>query len=164
MAKHLIFAAAFCLAVASSFGWEIRTAPNAPSYEQTAARELKDYLDKLVLPDGEITVEGKPVETFYVGNCEFARANGVAADELPEESWTVRSADGNVILAGGSPRGTLYAVYHLLEDVCNIHWLAPDKVPLCLPARKIAPNWKTRLIRSIQNPLQPLGFRCSWPR
>ena len=39
----------------------------------------------------------------------------------PEE-WVVRSVGDNLILTGGRPRGTLYAVYRFLEEVIGVHW------------------------------------------
>ena len=43
----------------------------------------------------------------------------------------VLARDGALVLAGGRPRGTLYAVYHYLEDVAGVRWLTPatDHVP-----------------------------------
>jgi hypothetical protein len=41
---------------------------------------------------------------------------------LGQEGVVVRSGDGYLILAGGAPRGTLYAVYTFLEDVVGCRW------------------------------------------
>ena len=35
------------------------------------------------------------------------------------------AAGEDLYLVGGNPRGTLYAVYHFLEDVVGVHWWNP---------------------------------------
>ena len=48
-------------------------------------------------------------------------AEGLGADEL-----VLRTVGNDLILAGGEPRGTLYAVYTFLEDVAGCRWWTPD--------------------------------------
>jgi hypothetical protein len=47
---------------------------------------------------------------------------GFSAADLEAEEIVVRSVGRDIILAGGSPRGTLYAVYSFLEDVVGCRW------------------------------------------
>ena len=74
---------------------------------------LKDYLAKTAK---SLTIEGKKDVTFYIGNTAYAIKHGLDTSKLPDEKWVIKSTDDNVILAGGGTRGTLYAVYHFLED------------------------------------------------
>ncbi|MBO4344927.1 MAG: DUF4838 domain-containing protein [Victivallales bacterium] len=113
--------------------------PSAPKpYEANAMKELGDYLAKRI--DGTLTVGGKSPVVFHVGDTEFAKANGFSSAQLQEEQWIIKSIDNNVILNGGGTRGALYAVYHFLEDHCDIHWWSefeeyvPKASPLDLPA------------------------------
>ena len=101
-------------------------------------KELGDYLAKRI--DGKLTVGGHSPVTFHVGDTELAKSHGCLSTQLPEEQWIVKSFDNNVLLNGGGTRGALYAVYHFLEDYCDIHWwneyeeYVPKASPLDLPA------------------------------
>jgi hypothetical protein len=44
--------------------------------------------------------------------------------DMKSEQWLYK-AGSNVFLFGGEPRGTIYAIYHFLEDVNGIHWWTP---------------------------------------
>jgi len=93
--------------------------------EKTAVTELVDHLARItgatfeVVPEEQVPAEGKAV---YVGDTAFARARGVKVGDLGDEESVLRTAEGNLILAGGRPRGTLYAVCIFLEDVLGCRW------------------------------------------
>ncbi|HJN13886.1 MAG TPA: DUF4838 domain-containing protein, partial [Armatimonadota bacterium] len=96
--------------------------------EETAAAELADYLKKVTAAEFTIVKEAQePGEgaRIYIGPTEHAKESGVDCEVLGPERWVMRTVDGNLILAGGRPRGTLYAVYHFLEDVVGVHWWSP---------------------------------------
>ena len=44
---------------------------------------------------------------------------------LQSDGIVIRTVGNRLILAGGKPRGTLYAVYTFLEDVAGCHWWSP---------------------------------------
>ena len=95
--------------------------PASPKpYEANALKELGDYLAKRI--DGTLTVGGKSPVVFHVGDTEFAKSKGCLSSTLQDEQWIIKSFDNNVMLNGGGTRGALYAVYHFLEDYCDIHW------------------------------------------
>ncbi len=111
--------------------------------EQTAAGELADYLKKVTGAEFAIVTESKEIEKgtrIYVGPTKYAKDHGVDCEQLGPERWVMRTVDGNLILAGGRPRGTIYAVYHFLEDVLGVHWWSPweEHVP-SQPNLSIAP-------------------------
>ncbi|MCK7482461.1 MAG: hypothetical protein M0C28_39075 [Candidatus Moduliflexus flocculans] len=54
---------------------------------------------------------------------------------LAAESIVVRTAGNDLVLAGGGPRGTLYAVYTFLEDVVGCRWWTVDGQPHALAGR-----------------------------
>ena len=97
----------------------IVVAADASETERFAAEELAFFL-RLVTGAGFSVVEGAsaPGARLLVG-LEAVRtaAPDLAAAGLAPEEIVVRSAGQDLILAGGSPRGTLYAVYTFLEDV-----------------------------------------------
>jgi len=110
--------------------------------EGTAAEELSTYLgkvtggefrkaDEAAIPEGQTRV--------FVGLTEFAAANGVDVAAMGPEEWVMRTVGDDLILAGGRPRGTLYAVYRFLEDVVGVRWWNPweDHVP-SQPTLKVA--------------------------
>ncbi len=63
---------------------------------------------------------------IYVGLGRQSRT--LVAESLPEkmesEEFIMETHGPHLVLAGGSPRGTLYAVYSFLEDVVGFHWYA----------------------------------------
>ena len=88
--------------------------PDAPKpHEQTAMKELSDYLGKRVA--GTVRVGGKEAIVFRVGDTALAQREGLLSSQLPSEKWIVRSFGNEVLLNGGGPRGALFAVYHFLD-------------------------------------------------
>ncbi|MBO3803027.1 MAG: hypothetical protein JTT11_04005, partial [Candidatus Brockarchaeota archaeon] len=59
-----------------------------------------------------------------VSDSLFKKRLAKVAGEAGEEGFLIKSADGSggkcLLLLGGSPRGTLYAVYHYLEKFCGV--------------------------------------------
>lgn len=101
--------------------------PSSPaSWETTAATELTNYLDR-ILVGGTISVGGTSNVVFHVGDTAFAAAKGCSTKSFKDEEWVVRSYGGDVVLNGGGTRGCLYAVYHLLEDQCGVRWWSDDE-------------------------------------
>ena len=92
---------------------------NPKAWEKTAVEELEHYLD-VRLGGNRLTVEGQDGVVFHVGDTEFAKQKGLVG--LKDEEWCVKSFGRNVALVGGGTRGTLYAVYHFLEDECGVRW------------------------------------------
>ncbi len=93
--------------------------------ERTAAEELARYLQRI--SGASFTVRDESPDensspAIHVGPTAVARAVGCDPALFPAEGWRVRTAGGHLILAGGRPRGTLYAVYHFLEDELGVRW------------------------------------------
>jgi hypothetical protein len=93
--------------------------------ETTAAKELAAYLGKITGAQFAIRTEGEPLPAgvrVFVGPTGLARSLGLTPDRMGREEWAVRASGNNLVLAGGRPRGTLYAVYHFLEDDLGVRW------------------------------------------
>lgn len=100
--------------------------PRAPKpWETTAARELTDYLSRRV-GDCRLTVAGA-TPRFHVGDTDFAATKGLSGTNLKDEEWVVRSFGSDVVINGGGSHGALYALYHFLEDVCDIRFFSESE-------------------------------------
>ena len=101
---------------------QIMLATEPAPAEQTAAEELAAYLGKITGGQFSVTPEAEasgPV--IYVGPTQFSLTNGVDAAKLGPDEWVIRTVGDDLILAGGRPRGTIYAVYRLLEETLGVH-------------------------------------------
>ncbi|MBN2562106.1 MAG: DUF4838 domain-containing protein [Phycisphaerae bacterium] len=101
---------------------------SATPVEQTAAKELAGYLSKVSGAEFAVTPESKAPTTgprLYVGWTIFAKTHGIDTGSMGPESWLIRTIANDVVLIGGRPRGTLYAVYRFLEEVVGVHWWNP---------------------------------------
>jgi hypothetical protein len=112
----------------------IVTADQSTPAEQTAAQELANYLGRITGAKFTIQSEStRPPDSarIYVGPTRAALKVGVDCSKLGPEEWIIRSSGLDLILAGGRPRGIIYATYHFLEDVLAVHWWNPweESVP-----------------------------------
>lgn len=97
---------------------------HASVVEKSAAKELKEYLEKstgVLLPI--VTEENKMSNSIFIGQTKYAAKHKII--ERKPESWIIKAVDGNLILTGGNTRGVLYAVYHFLEDIVGVRWWDP---------------------------------------
>ncbi len=106
-------------------GIRIVVAENASETERFAAQELALFLH--IVTGGHFAVnpgvEEIPAPRLLVGEGAAKLADpAFSASTLAPEEILVRNAGSDVILAGGSPRGTLYAVYAFLEDAVGCRW------------------------------------------
>ena len=115
--------------------FEVR-GPDAPKvWELTAVEELNHYLE-LCAAGRQVTV-GWRGAVFHVGDTAFARTKGLSPSSFKDEEWCVKSFGRDVVLVGGGTRGTLYAVYHFLEDDCGVRWWmdGDEEVPPAKPLK-----------------------------
>jgi hypothetical protein len=99
-------------------------AADASETERFAAQELALFLHIVTgaaFPVSEDT--GSSGGRLLVGpGAAGAAATDLVGSGLAAEEIVVRSAGNDLVLAGGGPRGTLYAVYTFLEDVVGCRW------------------------------------------
>jgi hypothetical protein len=118
---------------------------DAVETEKWAAEELSFYLS--FVTGGQFRIVSDP-ELFenrlLVGEGAFGMAgNGFDVRDLEPEEIFIQTQGHDLILVGGSPRGTLYAVYTFLEDIVGCRWWTrkayhiPRKRSLTLPALSI---------------------------
>ena len=98
---------------------------NATAAEKIAAKELRGFLEKVTGAEFSAMLEtDEPLSSkaIYVGWTNFARRN-IDPSKLGQEDWIIKTEGDNLILTGGRPRGTLYAVYEYLEQALGCRWL-----------------------------------------
>ncbi len=102
----------------------IVVAADAPEAERFAADELALFLR--IVTGVRVPIDNMPGPAggrLLVGPKAAAQAGpDFDAPGLGPEEIVVRSVGGDLVLAGGGPRGTLYAVYAFLEDVVGCRW------------------------------------------
>jgi len=107
---------------------------HATDVESLAAREFQAYIERMsgarlpVEPDSPAAAPGTLV---LIGNTSLTPNIIPALDTLREDGYAIRSAGGTLALCGGKGKGTLYAVYSLLEDQlgCRKYSAAVTVVP-----------------------------------
>jgi hypothetical protein len=102
----------------------IVVAADAPEPEQHAARELAGFLGQITGATFELASQKNPdASCILVGPAAAQWADEqFSADGLGAEGIIIRTIGDDLILAGGRPRGTLYAVYTFLEDQLGCRW------------------------------------------
>jgi len=105
----------------------IVVARDEPKPVQYAARELSRYLKSVT--GGEFTIQNRPepgMANLHVGPEAAKYADpDFTTEGLGKEGIVLRSVGDHLILAGGNPRGTLYAIYTFLEDPVGCRFWAP---------------------------------------
>jgi len=129
-------AAGFRIAVKGKPVCDIYLSPDCTETERHAANELATYIKKVVGEAPSIRIQSKiPANRAAIVVGQGASAKEIAPDvdwgKLGWEEVVVRTKGNKLLLAGGRPRGTLYAVYRFLSEQCGIRWYAPwaEKVP-----------------------------------
>jgi len=102
----------------------IVVAADATEPERHAADELADFLRQITGAKFEIKAPpatGQSRLLIGPGAAKLADAN-FSTDGLGSDGIVIRTIGNDLILAGGRPRGTLYAVYTFLEDHVGCRW------------------------------------------
>ncbi|MCS6830196.1 MAG: DUF4838 domain-containing protein [bacterium] len=110
----------------------------AHAVEKAAARELQRILREITSREVPVAEGGDnplPAQgVIYVGKSEPARARSLYADaeyeSLGTDGFILRLKAGNLLVAGGGYRGTVYAVYRLLERLgCRFYSTELEVLP-----------------------------------
>jgi hypothetical protein len=102
----------------------IMVADDATEPEKYAAAELARFLHEVTGAEFDVTgIGGSKMTRLLVGPGAARDADpGFSTDGLGADGIVIRTMGGDLILAGGRPRGTLYAVYTFLEDAVGCRW------------------------------------------
>ncbi len=136
----------------------IVVADDALHLQRYAAEELQYFLQEISGAEIEIVTatdslapeDGGPAHRIFVGPSEVALAAGINADELPPESIRILTVGDDLVVTGGdvigpgdkddprsynNQRGTLFAVYDLLQDQLGVRFLWPGELGTEIPAQ-----------------------------
>ena len=93
-----------------------------------AADELQRYLSRVTGGRFRVTAtrQGQTPVIAVGPQAAGIVEPGFSVKGLASDGIVIRTVNDCLILAGGNPRGTLYAVYSFLEDFVGCHWWAPD--------------------------------------
>jgi len=99
-------------------------AADAPEPEQHAAKEFAEFLGKITGAKFESAGQVKQdTSCIFVGPAAAKWADQqVSIDGLGADGIIIKTVGDDLVLAGGPPRGTLYAVYTFLEDQLGCRW------------------------------------------
>jgi len=127
--------------------------PGLVPAETNALEELRQMLKEITGAEFPVQEVGAgdpvPAQAIVVGPGPVAEAAfpGVAWDALGAEGIVLRSQGGRLLLAGGRPRGTRYAVSQFLQEECGVRWWTPWA--------KDVPRRPTLEVRSLDVRYQP---------
>lgn len=110
--------------------WTIVIPQDAIESEQYAAAELGRFLKEISgaeFPVADDTAEPREKE-ILVG---FGKRTAALQDDwdiegLGQDGFYMKTCQDKLVLAGGRPRGTLYAVYAFLEEVLGCRWFTTE--------------------------------------
>ena len=136
--------------------YQIVVSSEASPSEQTAARELQQYIlqaSGVQIPiTSDLKTSGRHI---YVGyNQQVATLTGTQKPEKDDESFTYRTVDHDLLIWGGAQRGTMYGVFKFLENELGVHWLTPKCT--IVPKTK---EWKFPRLNHTERPF--IGYRYS---
>ncbi len=145
------------LAENSETPYVIVVSDDAIEPEKTAAKELQTYLEQVTGAKFAITSTPTTGPKILVGPSSRVRkllAN-VDWDGLGKEGTVRKTAGRDLILAGGRPRGTLYAVYSFLEDTVGCRWWTSTESTI-----PKSPTLRVPQLDKLYIP--PFSYRLTW--
>ena len=105
--------------------------------EAFAAEELSRALRELTGANFALITLPQPEPAIIVGSPTYIKDKfgiDLAAEDVGNEGFIIRTVGKDIVIAGGRPRGTLYGVYDFLERFCGCRWYTPTvkKMPFTL--------------------------------
>lgn len=136
--------------------YRIVVSAQASTSEQTAARELQQYIEEISGVRLPLTSDKKARgRRILIGfSPAVATLTGGQAPAANDESFTYRTLGRDLLIYGGSQRGTMYGVFTFLEKELGVHWLTPGCT--VVPKRE---KWALPRLNHSEQPA--IGFRYS---
>lgn len=144
--------------------------------ERTAAAELREHLARVAGAKLEIRAEGEvpaDVPQIVIGQTQRTRQwlPALNVQSLPPDAIVMKTVGRSLVLTGRPPRGPLYAVYTLLEDVIGCRWwtstesFVPQRPTLVLPTLDVnyaPPLWyREAFYRDARNGVFAARSKCN---
>jgi len=140
----------------------------ATAAEQHAVEELRLHLS--LITGGRFTVLTNPPSTSE--NAILIGPGPLASNLFPEidlaklgpEELVISTKGDRLLLAGGRPRGTLYAVNRFLQQQCGVRWWTPWATNIPQQATLRIPNLNVRQLPAFEYraPFWFCGFDPLW--
>jgi hypothetical protein len=102
----------------------IVVAENAAPPERFAGAELQSYLEQICSAKFPISSKPNRDASIVVGTHDTTETTAVPSRYADDDAFRIRIDGSALIVKGATPRGTLFAVYALLERL-GCHWFAP---------------------------------------
>jgi hypothetical protein len=139
----------------------------ATAAERTATTELASTLQQISGAQFSVqTNSNAPERAILVGAGAAARRifNDVPFDSLGAEEFVIRTKGNRLLLAGGRPRGTLYAVSRFLQQQCGVRWWTPwaSRVPKQSTLRIPALDVREKPAFEYREPYWYPAFEADW--
>ena len=127
-----VIAAELVLAESGKSDYTIVLPEKPTPVEQTAARELREYVKKAtdatipIVKESDARAAGKKI---VVGDGAITKTllPGFDAEKLGPDSIRIKTVGDDLVLVGHPRRGTLYAVFTFLEDIVGVNWWTFDE-------------------------------------
>ena len=122
--------------------WQIVIPEHAGTTVQYASEELQRALKKVsgtelpIIKNKSPGISNRIVIGDLSSNLIKEKASALKLAFSPIEEIAVHTLDGNLYLAGNTPRAALYAVYTFLQDQLDIRWLRPGPEGEYMPQLK----------------------------
>lgn len=130
--------------------------------EQTAAKELQYYLNQISGAAFGITnvTNSNLGNQIYIGyNSTVAQLTGNPVPNQNDESFTYQSIGDDIIIYGGSQRGTMYGVFSFLENELGVRWYTAEYTRI--PKKK---SWTFKSLNHKESPFiqhrYTMYYRC----
>jgi hypothetical protein len=107
---------------------EIVKPSSATDFENQAAKNLKEYLEKVTNSSIEIKPENEVIEKIpiYVGRCLASQHLVGIVEALTNDGYAIEIEKDSIHLLGKNDLATRFAVYGFLEDYIDVHWFLPE--------------------------------------
>ncbi|NLE59225.1 MAG: DUF4838 domain-containing protein [Planctomycetes bacterium] len=144
----------------------IVVAEDAAPAEKHAGQELALFLKQTTGADFEVKSSAADDRSRLLVGPAAARLTDprFTTDGLGAEGLIIRTTGKDLILAGGRPRGTLYAVYTFLEDHVGCRWWAPGASSIPKKPTLVFDNLDVKYIPPLEyrEPFWFSGFDGDW--
>jgi hypothetical protein len=140
----------------------------ATSPEQWAAKDLADTLKQITGATFRIQEAGAdlPKQAIIIGPGPAAKAlfPNIDLAQLAPEELVIQTQGNYLLLAGGRPRGTLYAVSTFLKDQCGVRWWTPwaSRVPQSAELRVGSLKVQAKPAFEYREPFWYPAFNAEW--
>ncbi|MDN5849781.1 MAG: DUF4838 domain-containing protein [Nitrococcus sp.] len=119
------------LAEGAASAYAIYSAPSAPAAVGHAARELARFLEQITgaefpLVHDRSAVSGPLLVVGWNRLAQESVGGELQRSSLGSDGFEIHTSGENLYFVGGSPRGTLYAVYYFLEEYLGCRWYSSE--------------------------------------